>query len=513
MKESICLKLVKVFIPFILTLVFIGSAKGQEQNLYAQLGKADSLLNLGQIQPAIQILSRLESQFWANEDLIRTLGKAYYWSQDFEQTKDYFRQRIDENPSFLQVKLDYARILYELQEWQESGLLLDSLHKDLPKDPEINQKLAEINYWLGGNKNISIRYLEAILKDYPDNPSAIQFKNEIERETASVLSIHSGYYSDSQPMNYGLLGATFNWYQSSKFQPTLSLESRFYQDYDPISSLSVKNKFGFFSTQTSFSLSMGTVLNPAWDNPVLTYSGMLEQSLGNNFSISGEYAKEAYLYTLASLNQAINPQLASFRLFREPGKLWSGNLQLDQRTFDNSNKLQTVSLWFLARVFKSPKFEFQLGYAGILSDTDSVQFEPASSSLFPISPPEFGALVPGVYAPYFSPINQAIHGILAKASWNLTRTQSFNITGNYGVFAEIENPNIYYFGPEFIIPSPIDPSDLFLIFNTERYQPVDLKIDYLNEFSQKTALSISYQYQKTIFFDSHFLKVNLIQKF
>ncbi|MFC3414499.1 hypothetical protein [Algoriphagus hitonicola] len=88
-------------------------------------------------------------------------------------------------------------------------------------------------------------------------------------------------------------------------------------------------------------------------------------------------------------------------------------------------------------------------------------------------------------------------------------SQNISITGNYGVFAEISNPNIYYFGPETPGNAPINTENMVLLFNTETYNPVELKFEYSNTFSERTSINLSYQYQKTIFFDSHFVAFNL----
>ncbi len=513
MKILIWAKILRSLIFIVLSFLCLKPAIGQNQEFYNKLKQADSLLNLAKMPEAIQILSLLDQQGSPNEDLYRLLGKAYYWSGDFEKTKDFFRKRINENPDYLQLQLDFARIFYELQEFSQSKKFLEKLIIQLPEDLEVNQKLAEINYWTGGKKKTSLNYLDNILVQYPENKAALDLKEEINLVTAPLLFIRSGIYSDSQPMLYGFLGAEISLYQSSILQPSLLVESRFYENNETLTQLQVKNKFGFVSTKTNMTLGFGLVQNQNWNSTLTTFISELQQKLGNGFFTRFSFAKEAYLYTLASLQQPISPQLLSLSLSRESSNSWIGNLQLDQRTFESSNTLRSFNLWMLVPVIKTQKFLFHIGYSGSLANTDSVRFAPESTFSPTTTSPKVGDLIPGSYNPYFTPINQSIHSILAKGSLKFSPNQSLDITANYGIFAEIENPNIYYFGPNNTNPTPIEKDDLLLIFNTESYHPIDLKIEYKNILSKRTELQLIYQYQKTIFFNSNTLHLSLMKKF
>ncbi|WP_143189483.1 tetratricopeptide repeat protein [Algoriphagus hitonicola] len=498
----------RALIIVVLSFYFLHFAQGQNSEFYQKLTQADKLLNEGQIQEAILVLSNLKNQGIQNEDLSRLLGKAYYWSKDFPKTKEFFKQEISSNPEFLELQLDYARIRYEFQEWEAAEQLLEALYPKLPKHPEINQKLAEINYWTGGSKEKSLEFLERILSEYPNNPSAGQLKEEIISQTAPLLSIQSGYYSDSQPLRYGIIGGKFSGYQSSKLQPFIRIENRFYAENQRISLLELGNKLAFPSSKTTLILTGGLVQNSRFNELDFTYEASLEQGLGKGFFAGAALGKEAYLYTLASLEEVISPKLAQISLERKSENSWMGKFQANQRTFESDNKLQMLSLWVLIPIIKSQSVKFYLGYSGTLADTDSVRFETVSMPSPPIRP-SFGELIPGAYSPYFTPINQSILGALAKISLDLGESQNISITGNYGVFAEISNPNIYYFGPETPGNAPINTENMVLLFNTETYNPVELKFEYSNTFSERTSINLSYQYQKTIFFDSHFVAFNL----
>ncbi|WP_297334991.1 hypothetical protein [Algoriphagus sp.] len=465
-------------------------------------------MNQGQIQEAIQELSNLKNLGIPNEDLSRLLGKAYYWSKDFQKTKDFFEQEIRSNPNFLQLQLDYARILYEFQDWKVTQALLETLDPKLPKHPEINQKLAEINYWTGASKQKSLGYLEVILSEYPDHPSAKKLKEEIKLQTSPTLAIESGFYSDSQPLGYGMIGGKFTDYHSSKLQPFIHLENRFYKENQRISRLEMGNKFAFLQAKTTLSLSVGLVQNSRLNALNFTYEASLVQGLGNGFYAGAALGKEPYLYTLASLKEAISPKLAQISLERKSENSWMGKFQVNQRTFESDNTLQMLSLWVLFTVLKSNNINFWLGYSGTLADTDSVRFK-SNSMPDPPTRPSFGELIPGAYHPYFTPINQSIHGALAKISLDLGERQTISITGNYGVFAQLSNPNIYYFGPETPGNAPIQAENMVLLFNQEMYNPYDLKFEYSHFFSKRTSLHFCYHYQKTIFFDSQTLGLNL----
>jgi hypothetical protein len=84
---------------------------------------------------------------------------------------------------------------------------------------------------------------------------------------------------------------------------------------------------------------------------------------------------------------------------------------------------------------------------------------------------------------------------------------SLSLTGNVGFYARIDNPNMIYYGtpPGQGIGQgnrPISQDDVYLVLIDQEYNPFDLNATIDWKVSPKTTLATSYNYQKTIFFNS-----------
>jgi hypothetical protein len=239
----------------------------QQKSFYDSLDLAKSELNQQRFAEAFQILDRLENQFPGEENLIRIKGQGLYWKKDFAGCKEYFEEKIKSYSLLPWIKLDFGRILFELQEWKYSkGILKDFLNL-VPDDPEALQMLAAINYWTGGSPSKSYRYLDRILNQYPDNPSAKQLRSEIWTQTAPVADLQMGYYSDSQPLSYLQVTHSLAAYNSAFLQPGYWINFRSIGSGESIIQGQISNKSSILATGTSFQVRLGFASSSAWDSP------------------------------------------------------------------------------------------------------------------------------------------------------------------------------------------------------------------------------------------------------
>jgi tetratricopeptide (TPR) repeat protein len=488
---------------------FISVSFGQSQGFYDSLDLARSNLNQGEIRAALALLEILERNHPGEENLIRVKGQALYWSKDFNATKDYFRNSLKTYPDLYWARLDYGRILYELNDWNESRDILKESLKINPYEPETNQKLAELNYWKGGSPKKSYAYLREILIPFPDNEQANLLKNEIRTVTSPYLSVGSGYFTDSQPLQYVNFSGTGNFYLSSVFQPGFSAEFRSYNSGIAVQIAQVSNKFSIPTTGSSLLLRGGMTKSSVWENLGLLYGAEFRQKFPAKMELALSADRESYFYTLASLSEPILPFSFRAGIGRETGNSWMGKVFWQKSVFQDENSVSTLGGWLLVPVLKHSAFRFDLGYSFGFSNSEEVRF----SEELPIrNTPKntaIGAVIPGLYTPYFTPINQQIHGALGKMSVNLSPKVEISLTGNYGFSARIDNPNMIYFGSSVQNPNtPIFKKDISLVLSETDYTPIDIKTVLNWKKSPKSAFLLTYAYQKTIFFDSHTLNLN-----
>lgn len=492
----------------------ISESKGQSQTYYDSLGLAKIQLNQGKISEALKLLENLEKNHPGDENVIRVKGQALYWSKDFIQTKAYFRNSIQSYPSLAWIKLDFGRILYELNEFPESEEFLQEFLLLQPDYPEAVQMLAEINYWTGGKPKVSYQYLDKILTPYPENEQARRIKKEIQQNTAPRIGILSTVYADSQVMQYIGFHATGEFYHSAKLQPGFLGENRTYESGESVQIAQVTLKSSFVKSGTDSYLRGGIVNSSLWENQELTYGVEVRQKLPSNLSLSASFDQEFYLYTLASLSQPINPVTFRGSFGRETGKRWTGKILYQKSLFEDENWVQTIAAWVLLPVLQSNLLNLSLGYSFNFSDSKEVRFSEDLPIKNQVGNTEFETVIPGSYNPYFTPMDQIINGALAKLRIDFNPDFSLSLSGNVGFKARIDNPNMVYYGTP---PSqgqgqgnkPISQEDIYLILVDQEFTPLDFNASVNWKITPKSALMTSYNYQETIFFNSHLFNLGL----
>jgi tetratricopeptide (TPR) repeat protein len=496
-------------------IIFLFSSEGiaQTQGYYDSLAKAKSILNEGQISEALDLLEEMELAYPGDENIIRLSGQAIYWSKDFEKTKAYFTRSIDAYPSLQLVKLDYGRILFQLQSYREATSILKSYLISNPEDPEANTVLAQMNFWQGGSPKKSYDYLDKILKPFPENEAAIAVKSEIEKATAPKISVQVGNFSDSQPTRFSFLEGSFGLYQSALLQPEITASISAYQTDQLISFFTLRNTSAFIQTGTSVTLSAGYTASNSWEKGVGLYGIKLDQKIKSGFTLNLSAAKESYFYTLASLDQVITPTTLKASFGRDYGGNFSGRLWIQNATFQDDNSVNAFGAWFLYPVLKLPLVRFEFGYAYTHGDSKEVRFGPNPPIQGRVNNTDLGTIIPGSYRPYFTPINQQIHGLLGKFTFTPSASIKLDASANIGVKATIDNPNMIYYG---IGNSPgnrpIVENDLFLILNPLSYTPWDLAFNFEWELSPYSALRFSYAHQTTVFFNSNSLNLKFSKR-
>lgn len=491
---------------YLLTTIFLlvfGIGKVKAQGFYDSLEKARFYLNEGNFKEAFLFLDALEKANPGEENMIRLKGQALYWSKDFEQTNVFFRKKISEYPELQWIKLDYGRILYELNQFKESQEIVSLFLKDQPEHPEANQMMAAMNYWTGGDPKVSYRYLDKILTPYPENPAANDLKSSIRLATAPYIIGKSEFSTDTQPLQFFRFSTSGSFYQNTYLQPGYLLDARSYTIGSGIFWGQFWNKSTLPATGTSLMFRAGLANSSTWSASVVTYGIAVSQKLPGSMTLIASLDKGAYFYTLASLSEQVLPMSYRLEIGRDQAESWTGKAMVQRAEFEDSNWVQTISVWALYPVLKISTIRMDLGYAFNQSNSKEVRFEPNRPILNRQNSTPIGAIIPGAYTPYFTPINQQIHAALAKAQIQLSEKIGLKISGNVGVKAQIDNPNTVFYGNPGNGNAPIKESDIVLELYPTTYTPVELSTEFNFKLTSKANLVIQHAYQRTIFFESN----------
>jgi hypothetical protein len=496
---------------FLLMFLSHQNVSAQSKGYYDSLTLAKQLINEKKIKEANQILEASEKAHPNKVDVIRLRGQALYWSNDFDATLRYFRKSIKNNPTADVLKMDFGRILFEMNQLDEARLVLTDYFKSAPDDVEAQIILGTIAYWQGKRPKKAFRYLYPVLAKYPANQRTADLVNEIHLATSPYIKISPGYYSDSQPLQAFTLLADAGFYQSSLLQPTLQAQQRNLRiRTESVShhteSLQLGNTFSFLRMKTVAIIKAG-VFQRSWTNGVFFTGGLeVNQKLSKTLTLSGSIDRSPYLYTIRSLSNIVTQNNYTTSLGRERKAGWSGKAAYTLQQFNDNNQVKSFSVWFLLPVVKSSSFKFDLGYAFYIADSkrnayvNDKSLSEITSQYYP------GYTITGVYDPYFTPQNQQIHSVLGNLTFIPTRSLKFSIKSSTGLYATVDNP---YF---FLNYDKGHQLALYKGYHPFTYFPFEIRTAVTWALSKKIVLEAEYLYRKTVFFNSNSasagLKVN-----
>ncbi len=478
----------------------------QSRGYYDTLNMARQRMDENKIDQALLILEACEKTHPRNVDVIRLRGQALYRSNDFDKTLNYFRKAVQKNSEAIVLKMDFGRILFDMNLLDEAKSVISEYHKAEPTDVEAQLILGTIAYWQGKPPRQAFRYFDPVLTKYPNNLRALALVKEIHQATSPWTKISSGYYSDSQPLQASLFEFGTGLYQSSWMQPMFQAQIRNMDDGSAnhqTESFQFANKSTFLKSKTETLVKVG-IFNSSWTTEALWTGGLeLNQKLSKTFALSGSIERSPYFYTVKSLRINVVQTNYSGSLGREMINSWSGKVYYNVQQFNDNNQVKTFSVWLLLPVVKSSVLKFDLGYAYHHANSKSNTFvndKPLSEIAANYYP---GYTITGIYDPYFTPQNQYINSVLANITINLVKTFKLSVKTNAGVYAMVDNPYFYmnYNKAQQLV--------LEKGYSQLQYFPIEIKGGFNWSLSDKVKLELEYIYSKTFFFNNNTVNAGL----
>ncbi len=445
-----------------------------------------------QYSQAIDLLKAYESYHPAEVNSIRLHAQVLYWMNDYDSAFQLYEKTLNQNPNPF-IKLDYARMLFELSRIQRAKEILTEYLRTDKTNIEANNMMGTISYW-NGNSSKAKEYFRTVLKRYPRNEWAVKYMKEINAVTAPFLKIHADYNDDTQPLQSVIPGIETGWYLSNWLSPTLAFQFQHSKDsaisYDAYS-FQLSNPFSFSKINTQLVLSSGGFKSPS-DHSIHWIGGIeLNKKAFHNFTITGLAERKPYLYTVSSLQNSVIQNNYAAAIGFEKKRSWHGRAAYNIQDFSDNNTIQTFSSWLLTPPIQFSLFEFRIGYANNFSNSKENRYTSVKSIQEIIAG---DTMITGIYKSYFTPKNQRVHSILSNLTFKPSNSLQFILNASFGISAMADNPYLFLdkdFNNEVIINRG---------FTSTYYKPLSLngKINYI--ISDKLILDAGYTYEKTLFY-------------
>ncbi|MFN2458690.1 MAG: tetratricopeptide repeat protein [Chitinophagaceae bacterium] len=467
--------------------------RGRELAYNKNFSAADSLLTLYNSHQPDQNSLHLHAQ-------------VLYWMKQFDRSVQTFEKAVQAYPEAATIKLDYARVLYELGYYknaeQQFKLYLPYDNKNI----EANLALANIYLW---NRNIveARETVNIILIDDPANEAAQNILEQINRFYSPYITANYQYLSDDQPLRSNEIFLETGWFSSPAFAPSINFQLNHFSlnDANTTIQFGVRNNFKFNYGKTTITAGAG-IFSAGRDN--LHPTGLLNfsQRLSGAFAASFLLERRPYQYTLASIINPFTFTNFSAGIDLNKSDKFLGRAGVDVQGFNNNN-VKTTYLWSLLPVVHNASVSFKTGYGFSFANAQVNTFRSSKSLNTIVATQPILSQVEGIYDPYFTPQNQVIHAALA--SLRIAPSQAFNFTarGSVGFYATADNP---------VLVLEKNSSNQHVIskgYYTERYTPFEAEANLQFRLSDNLNFNTLYNYSKLFFYNRHVASVRLLYRF
>jgi len=435
-------------------------------------------------------------------DGLQLLGLNYYWGGRYKEADSLYRKGIEFHPESSNLKLDYARMLYEEKHFRQAQPVLESFLLEYPDDIEALEYSGFIHYWWGDYK-MALKDFNHILKIYPNNTVALEMVETIGLVFKPYFFTYHEYSHDSQPMKSGISNIETGKFFSPTLKPVIRANWLYFisDEVVQVPWFELGNEFNFFKNKTHLNAEIGVLKNVLSETEV---SGLVEltQNLTNKISINITGKSRPYFYTLSSMEQRVSYNaLNASVLLTDPNGI---NLMIfgGKQFFMDNNEISNAFLWILSPDFGWNMLKFNLGYGYSHSDAILNNFRSVLSLdeiLTDYQPGE----IEGIYDPYFTPENQNIHSLIAAISLSVLEKFEFKVKGNVGIYAYADIPYLY-----------LDKDDQNHIFMNKDYSkemkvPFEIKTTATYHVKGKMAISANYVYNENFFFYNNLFNLSL----
>lgn len=499
------MRIIILFISFIFTVAHL---KSQNLNPADVIEFARSKAYQKDFIGADKLLTEYNSH-QKDINALRLHAQVLYWMKDFDRSVKTYEKTLANYPNIAVVKLDYARMLFEMGKFKRArSLLLDFIETD-NLHAEANIMLAYINLWAGDIQPAKYR-ADLLLEHYPGNKEATDILKQIHTYTAPYITVGANFQSDDQPKTGTGFAIEAGVYRSRFLSPMLQLQYNNFKITDgsyPSLWIEAGNKINY-GKGSGLSLAAGLFQQINSGNNYFTGSVGLTQKISRYFTGEAGIVKRPYQYSVASLKNAVFENILSVAAGFNKGEKWLGKAGFQRENFADGNNINTSYLWFLAPLVIRKNFKIQAGYAFSYANADKNIFVAAAPLTTLINTfPLYGS-VPGVYDPYFTIKNQIINALLASVNITLSPKVQLSSRTNIGVYAKADNPYLF-------LEKNTANQQYFINkgYSTLKYTPVEWVSNLQFKLSPQFSIQIDYSYQKFLFYTNNLGGIQLKYNF
>ncbi|NOY51045.1 MAG: hypothetical protein GXO88_10860 [Chlorobi bacterium] len=496
------LKFLLIVVVFFIQASFVVA---QQSLLETTLSKANKLRDEGDFGQTARLLSDFNNKYPGNIWVMRLYAETLYWMHEYDMAATIYEDAMRMHPDNLDVKYEYAIMLFDKGNYEYSQRLLDVYTSEYDSVAGAESLLGISNYYIGDFVDAE-RHLKKSLFIEPNDKRTREVYSEVRQIVRPWLKIDGSYMYDSQLLRQITPRIEGGFYKSHFLNLSFLLSGRNF------STDSINTTFIDFRLQNSFILpkagfsakvSAGLFSFTPYDQTEFTWSVSVKQKIAKWASLSAGAEKSLYTYTVASIAKPFTRNLYNFSAEWDKNNGWNIKTGYIGEFFPDSNNVQTFYAWALSPSIKFSVFELKFGYAFNYANSKENRYIAEGSLDHIVGNWVDGQSIKGVYDPYFTPKDQFSNSVLANLDIKQGKKTDIKLYASVGFYARAMNPYLY------LNKKNSGKLEIRRDFYQESFTPLDMGINFNYNLSNNTVLSANYRYLQTFYFNSNDFNIGL----
>jgi tetratricopeptide (TPR) repeat protein len=505
------------YVCFLLFLLSTTLSYGQQAAPADTLELARELAYAKKFAEADRLLTRL-TRSRTDVNALRLHAQLLYWMQAFDRSEQVYQRAISQFPGVPEVRLDFGRMLFELNKRPQAEAQLWQYLMHDPKHAESHMLLTYIE-WGRGDAHAARRRSRELQQWYPDNAQLRELAEQVQQQTGTTVRVGGAYQSDDQPLRRTSYDLEAQLKHSRLFSPRLRLQasdldlytSTYVSQWGEVGNLLVIGNAGTVADVTIGLFQYRAVeglfgINKASYRNV-TGGLRLSQKLIPGLQLELGAERKPYQYTLASIRTPLFMNHLSGALSWDKAGKWLGKVAYEQQQFGRAERVETAYAWLMAPLVLTKQLDLRVGYSFTYANSDQSTFQPLLSLPAIIAGSAQGKSIEGVYAPYFSPLNQFINAGLASVRVSPAPFLDLTAKANVGLYALADIPYLALGsapGNKVVLTQGQAPMP---------YRPYTLTGEMKVRFSKDLTLAGTLQYSSLLFYINKMASADLTYHF
>jgi hypothetical protein len=485
--------------------VIVVSLTTYGQNKTEIVSNAKKLLSENKYEPAGLLLKTYYAKNSTDLEYVWLYAYTAHLNKQDELATQLYDKAISISPENMDLKLEYARMLYETGNLLASQKLVDILKNSSIDQSEVLLLDANLNYWNGkfDKANESLLLLKKL---YPNSTITNELTQLIKDTKAPFFQAEVNYLTDNQPLEAISEQIKLGKFQSWIFFPTLSIKNYNFSNSSQVIEASLSNLIQFGSSGIAVKIEGGTYYNQAINKNNLIGEFSFKKSLSKKTNLEIGANRKPYIATIISTTYDLM-QNNVFAIV-ESGDISKSSfihLGYNQQFFADQNSIQTFGAWGLTKPILASAMKIQLGYGFSYSDSKTILYVPTQPTHTTTT--NGVSVVDGEYSPYFTPDNLMINSAILVMSLDLSKQFKITAKGNYGFYAQANTPQLVANTQSF------DGTEIDLNSSTTKISPFDLEFSLNFQLNKKLSISAKAAYFDTYYYNSLNTMIRLNYRF